>query len=140
MGPAYPDDAMMTCPDCGKTLDDVPIGEPCSNCGSLRRDVTVGTPTLAAMTQLFPATVSASIDALVAIPEVKEAVEDHEITVRFTPPSQPDAGWLVEARDGDNLIAFVPGPEFDDVSLPTGEEIEAAIPADGTDEPDPDAG
>jgi len=131
---------MMTCPDCAKTLDDVPIGEPCPNCGSLRRDAAVGIPTLKAMTRVFPATVSASVDALIAIPEVKQALEGDEITLRFTPPSEPDAGWLVEARDGDDLIAFVPGPDFDD-SLATTEEIEAAVrPADKPEELDPDAG
>lgn len=122
---------MMTCPDCGKTLTDVPVGEPCPNCGSLRRDAAVGVATLEAMTQLFPASVSAAIDALIAIPEVKEAVESHEITLRFTPPSKPDTGWLLEARDGDDLIAFVPGPELDDDRLATADEIEAAVrPAD----------
>ena len=117
----------MTCPDCARTVDDLPIGEPCPNCGSLRRDATVGQPELEVMTQLFPAIVSASIDTLIAIPEVKQVVDDHEITLRFTPPSRPDAGWLLEARDGDDLIAFVPAPEMDDVDLATADEIEAAV-------------
>ena len=83
------------------------------------------------MTQLFPAIVSASIDTLVAIPEVKQVVESHEITLRFTPPSRPDAGWLLEARDGDDLIAFVPAPEMDEVDLATADEIEAAVHPEG---------
>jgi hypothetical protein len=122
---------MIACPDCTTTLSDVPFGEPCPKCGSLRRDAVVEVPTLGAMTQLLPANVSASVDALIAIPEVREALESHEITIRFTPPSTPEHGWLVEARDGDDLIAFVPGPEFDDDQLATADEIEPAIrPAD----------
>jgi hypothetical protein len=29
---------MMTCPDCGERLDDVPVSQPCPQCGGLRRD------------------------------------------------------------------------------------------------------
>lgn len=29
---------MMSCPDCGERLDDVPVGQPCRRCGGLRRD------------------------------------------------------------------------------------------------------
>lgn len=29
---------VMTCPDCGTGLDDVPVGQPCPQCGGLRRD------------------------------------------------------------------------------------------------------
>jgi hypothetical protein len=32
---------MMTCPDCGELLDDVPVGHPCPRCRGLRRDATV---------------------------------------------------------------------------------------------------
>jgi hypothetical protein len=36
-----------------------------------------------------------------------------EITLRFIPPSQ-GSDWLIEARSGDALLVFAPGPEFDD--------------------------
>jgi hypothetical protein len=32
---------MMTCPDCGENLDDVPVGEPCPQCGGSGRDARV---------------------------------------------------------------------------------------------------
>ena len=127
---------MMTCPDCTKALDDVPVGEPCPKCGSLRRNATVSVPTIEAMARLFPSIVFASIDALIAVPEVRQVVESREITLRFTPPSDQETRWLLEARDGDELIAFAPGPKLDDTYLATAEEIEAAVrPPQVPDEP-----
>lgn len=35
------------------------------------------------------------------------------ITLRFTPPSQ-GSDWLLEALGDGGLLAFAPGPEFDD--------------------------
>jgi hypothetical protein len=32
---------MMTCPDCGESLDATPVGQPCPQCGGQRRDATV---------------------------------------------------------------------------------------------------
>lgn len=32
---------MITCPDCGESLDASPVGQPCPRCGGLRRDATV---------------------------------------------------------------------------------------------------
>lgn len=31
----------MTCPDCGESLDAIPVGQPCPRCSSLRRDANV---------------------------------------------------------------------------------------------------
>ena len=39
---------VMSCPDCGAGLDDVPVGDPCPQCGGLRRDATVLAPTVTA--------------------------------------------------------------------------------------------
>jgi hypothetical protein len=123
----YPGDTMMTCPDCKTNLDNVPVGDPCPNCGSLRRDATIGAPTIGATAQVFTPTVSTSIDALLSKPEVKQVVETREITLRFVPPKADQPGWIVEAWDGEEMIAFAPGPKFDDVYLAAAEEIETAV-------------
>jgi hypothetical protein len=38
--------AVMSCPDCGQQLDDVPVGDPCLRCGGQRRDATVHAQTV----------------------------------------------------------------------------------------------
>jgi hypothetical protein len=60
--------------------------------------------------RLFPPTFTSPIEHLLGLPEVREVVDDRDIGLRFTPPSQPGSTWLVEARDGEELVAFVPGP------------------------------
>ena len=35
----------MSCPECGASLDETPIGQPCPQCDGLRRDATVTPPT-----------------------------------------------------------------------------------------------
>lgn len=60
--------------------------------------------------RVFPPIFASSIEHLLAQPEVKEVVDDREIALRLTPPSHSGSTWLVEARDGEDLLAFVPGP------------------------------
>jgi hypothetical protein len=48
---------MMSCPDCGENLDDVPVGQPCPQCGGLRRDATVVAQPAVAHAEAFMPTV-----------------------------------------------------------------------------------
>jgi hypothetical protein len=105
---------MLTCPDCSEHLDGVPVGDPCTRCGSLRRDATLSLAQSRAIDRVFPAMFAASIDRLLSHAEVSDEMKaTGTITLRFTPPSQ-GADWLLEALGDDGLLAFAPGPEFDD--------------------------
>jgi hypothetical protein len=46
---------MMTCPDCGERLDDIPVGQPCPQCGGLRRNASpTAQPAIVHMEALRP--------------------------------------------------------------------------------------
>ena len=115
---------MITCPDCMQDLDDVDVGEPCPRCGSLRRDATISGDASLAIEQVFPPTFAASIERVLSQPEVREEIESAgDITLRLTPPSQ-GSEWLVEARGGEGLLAFAPGPGFEDGSEGASDEAD----------------
>lgn len=49
---------MMSCPDCGELLDDVPVGQPCPRCGGLRRDASPTAQTATARAEAFMPTIA----------------------------------------------------------------------------------
>jgi hypothetical protein len=49
---------MMTCPDCGERLDDVPGGQPCPQCGGLRRDASPTAQPATARVEAFRPTIA----------------------------------------------------------------------------------
>jgi hypothetical protein len=49
---------MMSCPDCGEMLDDVPVGQPCPQCGGLRRDARALAQTATAKVEAFMPTIA----------------------------------------------------------------------------------
>jgi hypothetical protein len=105
---------MLTCPDCLEHLEGVLVGDPCTRCGSRGRDATVSVAQAHAIERVFPPIFVASVDRLVSQPEVQDELNANgEITLRFIPPSQ-GSDWLIEARSGEALLVFAPGPEFDD--------------------------
>ena len=105
---------MLTCSKCMEHLDGALVGEPCTRCGALGRDATVSVAQSRAIERVFPPIFAASIDRLLSHSAVRDELEGTgEITLRFIPPSQ-GSEWLLEARSGDALLAFAPGPEFDD--------------------------
>jgi hypothetical protein len=69
-------------------------------------DATVSVAESPAIERMFPPILAAAIERLLSQSEVIELMErTREITLRFTPSSQGPA-WLLEARDGDRLLAF----------------------------------
>ena len=109
---------MLTCSRCMEHLDGALVGDPCTRCGALGRDATVSAAQSLAIERVFPPIFASSIDRLLSEHAVHDEMEaSGEVTLRFIPPSQgPD--WLLEARSGDALLAFAPGPEFDDGNAP----------------------
>ena len=104
----------MTCTDCRANLDDVPIYQPCPTCGSTRRDVTISAPPANAEAVPFgqgqDLNVSMAVDGLVSRPEVQKVVETKAVTLRFELPHEGAPEWVVQAWDGDRLIATAPAP------------------------------
>ena len=60
---------MMSCPDCGADLNDVPVGDPCPKCGGTRRDATVSPGTIEARVSIPTPGILIEPDSLWAISE-----------------------------------------------------------------------
>jgi hypothetical protein len=135
---ASPNDAgyaaatMMTCPDCGETLDAVPVGSPCPKCGGLRRDATAKVETVVAVAAVGRIRVRATavghvVEAVLSQPKVQQLVQAHEILVRVHPPYPRSPGYFVELISDGKLVAAAQGEDVLDVADAVQAELERVL-------------
>jgi hypothetical protein len=128
----YPKVTMMTCPDCGETLDAVPVGRPCPKCGGLRRDATVKVETVVAVAAVGRIRVRATavghvIEAVLSLPKVQQLVPAHEILLRIHEPYPRAPGYFVELISDGQLVAAAQGEDVLDVTEAVQVELERVL-------------